>query len=127
MLFFGLEGELSVRANPTPESAFQSRGRGFLCSAPVASARDPSRSRAQAAHPRRRPCSIRPAGGAAPPSGARLTAAALPAPLPGRPLRPRWEAGSRGPSRQLQLQPVFVASSRLPAHPLLSVPGFARG
>lgn len=29
MLFFRWEGELSVRANPTPESAFLSRGRGF--------------------------------------------------------------------------------------------------
>lgn len=69
---------------------------------------------------------MHPAGGAAPPFGARLTAAALPAPLPGRPLRPRWEAGGRGPSRQPQLQPVFVASSRLPARPRLAAPGFTQ-
>lgn len=93
MPFFVWEGELSVRAIPVSGSAVRSRERVFLnLSAPVASAWDPGRSRAQAMHPRRRLCSMRPAGGAAPPFGAPLTAAALPAPLPGRPLRPRWEA-----------------------------------
>lgn len=72
----------------------------------------------QTAHLRQSLCSPCPAGGAAPPLGAPLKAAALPAPLPGRPLRPRWEPGGRGPSHQPQLQPVFVASSRLPARGL---------
>lgn len=126
MPFFLWKGELSVKAIPASGSAVRSRERVFFLSAPVASAWDPGRSRAQAAHPRRRLCSTRPAGGAAPPFGARLTAAALPAPLPGRPLRPRWEAGGRGPSRQPQLQPVFVASARLPARPPLAALGFAQ-
>lgn len=128
MPFFVWEGELSVRAIPASGSAVRSRKRVFffLLSAPVASAWDPGRSRAQATHPRRRLCSMRPAGGAAPPFRAPLTAAALPAPLPGRPLRPRWEAGGRGPSRQPLLKPVFVASSRLPAGPQLAAPGFAQ-
>lgn len=128
MSFFVWKGEPSVRAIPASGSAVRSRKKVFFSplSVPVASAWDPGRSRAQAAHPRRRLCSIRPAGGAAPPFGARLTAAALPAPLPGRPLRPRWEAGGRGPSRQPQLQPVFVASSRLPSRPRLAAPGFAQ-
>lgn len=127
MPFFVWKGELSARAIPASGSAVRSRKRFFFpLSAPVVSAWDPGRSRAQAAHPRRRLCSMHPAGGAAPPFGARLTAAALPAPLPGRPLRPRWEAGGRGPSRQPQLQPVFVASSRLPARPRLAAPGFTQ-
>lgn len=131
MPFFVWKGEPSVRAIPASGGAVQSRERVLFfvfvfLSAPVASAWDPSRSCAQAAHPRRRLCSMRPAGGAVPPFGARLTAAALPAPLPGRPLRPRWEAGGRGPSRQPQLQPVFVASSRLPSRPRLAAPGFAQ-
>lgn len=44
---------------------------------------------------------------------------------PGRPLRPHWDPGGRGPSRRLQ--PVFVASSRLTARWQLAAPGFARG
>lgn len=127
MLFSGWEETLSVRAIQTPESGVRSRGWKVLCSARVALARDPGREGAQAAHLRRSLCSPRPAGGAAPPLGAPLTSAARPAPLPGRPLRPRREPGGRGPSRQPQLQPVFVASSRSPARPRLAAPGFAGG
>jgi hypothetical protein len=100
---------------------------GFLRSAGVAFARDPGSAGSQAAHPCPSLCSARPAGGAAPPLGAPLTAVALPAPLPGRPLRPRWEPGHRGRSRQPQQRPVFVASSRSPARSRLATTGFTRG
>lgn len=44
---------------------------------------------------------------------------------PGRPLRPHWDPGGRGPSRRLQ--PVFVASSRLTARWQLAAPGLPEG
>lgn len=93
----------------------------------VAFARAAGSAGAQVAHPCRSLCLPCPAGGAVPPLGALLNAAARPAPLPRRPLRPCREPGGRGPSHQPQLQPVFVASSRSPARPRLAGFGFARG
>lgn len=69
---------------------------------------------------------MRPAGGAVPPFEAQLTSAALLVPFPGLPLHPSREAGDHCPSRQPQLQTVFVSSPRLPACPRLAAPGFAQ-